>query len=850
MTSGEIESVDTPSVLQRLRVAVCSHMPKDKSYSGGRYHAFMMAEALALGGHDVYFITNNEPVFCQDFAGLPAHDQIRLCLTPDFQKGLPEGSFDIVVFVPAYEMRKEYYYGVQAFAIDRNAHLVFVNYESGNWFNALAPVPRDLALWEPWLKVARRSSLILSISRESDWWARQFYPPVPGHTRFDWCYPAINTVAANRVRALPKEKRILLFTRFAWSEHKGTAQLEELFCPAMRGFTLVLIVGAGEVPSKALDALAARAEQHGVALEILYRLNDEEKFREIQRAALMLFPSFFEGFGYPPIEAQYCNTPVVAFDLPVLRETSGDRLIYVPPGDWAQFRQRIEETLTSGRSWDHLRDAVVPIASLEAMRDRLNTVLAPMARETTRRIQAGADVCAVYITAESGYLATRWIRNRRGNREIVLVVGKAALPEAIDVQAECSHAKEIVVLPDASAGVETGENHHLSRLKALSSKEMVVPVPIKSSELRFLPPNTMPDIRAIYGDFRRLWLAGCRRLTLSSLHGESSFEVPFLLDDFQGRHRGRRCFVIGNGPSLNDIDMTKLKSEITFGANRCYLGYEKWGFAFTYWGITDRLQIEEYGFEYEDNIPPETIKFFPFEYLPLFHVKNGCPINYNYEAKPPKNFSDSPEVIHLGNTVTHMEIQLAVIMGCNPIILIGVDHRYNLQSEAKVEDAPKAVCKETSAEHPPSATPPAPQPGLRRRSVNWFRKTAAYRVLRQYAPAGAKRLIRRAMVPMDEETPAASAVASTSPAPANPAEAKRASKKKDLWVAADASKPTHFTSAYTSGSKKFVVPRPERAEASFDAAARWAEAHGIQILNATPGTALKSFPLINYEDLF
>ena len=37
------------------------------------------------------------------------------------------------------------------------------------------------------------------------------------------------------------------------------------------------------------------------------------------------------------------------------------------------------------------------------------------------------------------------------------------------------------------------------------------------------------------------------------------------LSDF---HKGERCFIIGNGPSLRETELTKLKGEFTFGLNR------------------------------------------------------------------------------------------------------------------------------------------------------------------------------------------------------------------------------------------------------------------------------------------
>jgi glycosyltransferase involved in cell wall biosynthesis len=50
-------------------------------------------------------------------------------------------------------------------------------------------------------------------------------------------------------------------------------------------------------------------------------------------AACLAFPSVYEGFGLPPLEALACGTPVVASDLPATREVLGGQAVLVPAGD-------------------------------------------------------------------------------------------------------------------------------------------------------------------------------------------------------------------------------------------------------------------------------------------------------------------------------------------------------------------------------------------------------------------------------------------------------------------------------------------------------------------------------------
>jgi glycosyltransferase involved in cell wall biosynthesis len=55
---------------------------------------------------------------------------------------------------------------------------------------------------------------------------------------------------------------------------------------------------------------------------------------ELYNAALALIhPSFYEGWGTTPLEAMACGTPVVASDIPSVREVVQDSALLVPPED-------------------------------------------------------------------------------------------------------------------------------------------------------------------------------------------------------------------------------------------------------------------------------------------------------------------------------------------------------------------------------------------------------------------------------------------------------------------------------------------------------------------------------------
>ncbi|MCP5046505.1 MAG: glycosyltransferase [bacterium] len=360
-----------------MRVAIFVLMPPN-AYSGGRYHALMTGEALADGGHEVYMVINQKPIFWDDFQSFPQHQNVKVHLSPDFNTNLPEGEIDCVIFVPGMAMSPDFYYRPQLFAIEKNAHLVFINFESGNWFNALSGEPRKLSLWKPWQRICKLASAVVSISKEGNKWAQDFYPNPSKETRFDYCYPTINTPVADAVPDVRREKRIVILTRFSMAAHKGSNHLLELLTDALRGYTIVFLVGTGDVPPDISDDLVSRAEDCGISVEFRYKLSDYEKFVEYKKAELLVFPSYFEGFGYPPVEALYCNLPCVAFRLPVLEETCGHRLTYAKHGDWSDFREKINEVLASDPPRIETFHYVKENFSLDSQTRRLEEILLPL----------------------------------------------------------------------------------------------------------------------------------------------------------------------------------------------------------------------------------------------------------------------------------------------------------------------------------------------------------------------------------------------------------------------------------------------------------------------------------------
>jgi glycosyltransferase involved in cell wall biosynthesis len=79
------------------------------------------------------------------------------------------------------------------------------------------------------------------------------------------------------------------------------------------------------------------------------RLTDAEIAALYARAMAFVFPSLYEGFGVPPLEAMIFGCPVIASTADAVRETCADAAAYFNPLDAEELSQRMLERLAAGR---------------------------------------------------------------------------------------------------------------------------------------------------------------------------------------------------------------------------------------------------------------------------------------------------------------------------------------------------------------------------------------------------------------------------------------------------------------------------------------------------------------------
>ena len=104
----------------------------------------------------------------------------------------------------------------------------------------------------------------------------------------------------------------------------------------------LVVVGEADPDKRAvLDEVAtdwAMAER----VHCLGHVSDTELLSLYQRAVALVFPSIYEGFGLPLLEAMDRGLPIVAWDIPVTREVVGDAAILVQSGDVARLAEALD----------------------------------------------------------------------------------------------------------------------------------------------------------------------------------------------------------------------------------------------------------------------------------------------------------------------------------------------------------------------------------------------------------------------------------------------------------------------------------------------------------------------------
>ncbi len=146
---------------------------------------------------------------------------------------------------------------------------------------------------------------------------------------------------------------------------------------------------------------------------------------------------------------------------------------------------------------------------------------------------------------------------------------------------------------------------------------------------------------------------------------------------YKDKHKGQRCVIIGNGPSLKNTDVSRIKDEYTFGMNRIYLAFPEWGFETSYFVSINDLVIEQCAEDIRALAMPKFLSWHSHPYIEPTEDTMFLHTTY-YD---PVFARDVRSRVWEGATVTYVAMQIAFYMGFEQVILIGVDHSFKAKGE-------------------------------------------------------------------------------------------------------------------------------------------------------------------------
>ncbi len=187
--------------------------------------------------------------------------------------------------------------------------------------------------------VVKRADTIITVSQSSKKEILKYYPYAKDkieviYLGLDEKYKIIDSIV--------KEK-IILYVGSLNERKNFTSVIEAFELLNLDDYTLLIIGNFSSnflIDDKTNKILKRAKEKDNI--EFKSNILDEELVKIYNKATLLIFPSFYEGFGLPPLEAMACGTPVITSNLTSMPEVCGDAAVYINPYKVKDIKEKIE----------------------------------------------------------------------------------------------------------------------------------------------------------------------------------------------------------------------------------------------------------------------------------------------------------------------------------------------------------------------------------------------------------------------------------------------------------------------------------------------------------------------------
>ncbi|HRZ95840.1 MAG TPA: glycosyltransferase family 1 protein [Candidatus Moranbacteria bacterium] len=202
----------------------------------------------------------------------------------------------------------------------------------------------------------RRADKIVGVSKFTHDEIIKYYKIDP--QKVDWIHNAVSEdfmvqdVSEEKIKAV-KEKynlpeKFILYLGTLQPRKNIVALLEayNLARPEMEEMKLVIAGGKGHNFDKNIEKFIKKYKLEKNIIMPGF-IDEEDKAAVMKAAQLFVFPSFYEGFGIPILEAMSAGVPVIASDIPPHREIAGKAVLFFNPNIPGELSQKISEIMNS-----------------------------------------------------------------------------------------------------------------------------------------------------------------------------------------------------------------------------------------------------------------------------------------------------------------------------------------------------------------------------------------------------------------------------------------------------------------------------------------------------------------------
>lgn len=335
---NELRKINNVKSFNRLNILIFMEMAQH--YTGGRYS--IVHQAILLGEYyNVTVVTDNKIIFINDFKNYIGFENVNFVIDSSWLSNITINKFDIIIGIP--NMSAQY---AKIYSEKWKIPFYCYMFESPNYVSMFRDgIDSTEEYWKSFKKAIESADVRISPSKISSEYLKKWIG-IDNDT-FKVIYPCVNENVKITNNIFNEYKDDIIFIGRSAKFKNPIEIIVELNRRGWKGTVHVVgkIWDLNEFKNVVKKFKNTSVKIHG-------NVNDVTKFKLIKSCKLLIFPSKFEGFGMPPLEAIFCKKPCIAYKIPVLEEVYGDKIVYPKENTAKSFVKSIFEVISNYKDYE------------------------------------------------------------------------------------------------------------------------------------------------------------------------------------------------------------------------------------------------------------------------------------------------------------------------------------------------------------------------------------------------------------------------------------------------------------------------------------------------------------------